>query len=222
MDIGSPEWQHLIIDGAQQLGIAVDERICAAFVSHAAELIHWNRKINLTAITDSRDIAIKHFLDSLAPANFIPEKATLLDIGSGAGFPGIPLKMIKPGLSILLIDASRKKVSFLKHMIRTLGLDHSHARHIRAENLGHHPELAGPFDVIISRALSDLTSFVNYALPLLAKQGTIIGMKGAIDQAELDALSAQILGDRFSLAIENYKLLSTDLQRSIVVIKNIF
>ncbi|MBW2468973.1 MAG: 16S rRNA (guanine(527)-N(7))-methyltransferase RsmG [Deltaproteobacteria bacterium] len=222
MEIGSREWQNFIIDGAQQLGIAIDERISAAFAAHAAELLHWNRKINLTAITDSRDIAIRHFLDSLAPARFVPDRVRLLDIGSGAGFPGIPLKIFNPSLSLLLIDGTRKKVNFLKHVIRSLGLDQSEALHIRAENLGHHPELTSTFDVIISRALSDLTSFVNTALPLLAKRGKIIGMKGAIDQTELDTLCAEILGERFSLGIEKYQLPSTDSQRTLIIIKNLY
>jgi 16S rRNA (guanine527-N7)-methyltransferase len=222
MEIGSREWQRLIVDGAQQLGITIEERKSAAFAVHATELIHWNRKINLTAITDPRDIAIKHFLDSLAPAQFIPERARLLDIGSGAGFPGIPLKIFNPSLSVLLIDGTLKKVNFLKHMIRSLGLDRIEALHVRAENLGHDPELVTAFDVIISRALSDLTSFVNYALPLLANQGTIIRMKGEVGKVELDRLQAEILGDRFSLEVENYKLTTTDLQRSIIIIKNLY
>ncbi|MGD2097357.1 MAG: 16S rRNA (guanine(527)-N(7))-methyltransferase RsmG [Desulfobacterales bacterium] len=221
MDIGSREWQNFIVDGAQQRGITIDERISAAFAVHAAELIHWNRKINLTAITDPRDIAIKHFLDSLAPAQFIPERARLLDIGSGAGFPGVPLKIFNPSLSVLLIDGTRKKVNFLKHMIRSLGLDRIRASHVRAENLGHHPELATAFDVIISRALSDLTSFVNYALPLLAKQGTIIGMKGEVSKVKLDRLQTEILGDRFLLEVENYNLTAADSQRSMIIIKHL-
>lgn len=221
MEIGSLEWQRLIVDGAQQLGITIEERISAAFAVHATELIHWNRKINLTAITDPRDTAIKHFLDSLAPAQFIPGRARLLDIGSGAGFPGIPLKIFNPSLSVLLIDGTLKKVNFVKHMIRLLGLDRIEALHVRAENLGYHPELLTAFDVIISRALSDLTSFVNCALPLLANQGTIIAMKGMVGQVEFDRLQAEILGDRFSLEVENYNLTTTDSQRSIIIIKNL-
>ena len=221
MEIGSKEWQNLIIDGAQQLGIAIDEHMSAAFAVHAAELLHWNRKINLTAITDSRDIAIRHFLDSLVPAKFIPDRARLLDIGSGAGFPGLPLKIVKSSLSILLIDGTRKKVNFLKHMIRSLDLDQSEARHIRAENLIHHPELATTYDVIISRALSDLTSFVKVATPLLAKKGIILAMKGEVAQKELDALRSDILGDRFSLEIENYTLPSIHGFRSHVIIKHL-
>ncbi len=221
MDIGSREWQHLIVDGAQQLGIAIDERMSAAFAAHAAELLHWNRKINLTAITDPRDIATRHFLDSLAPAKFIPDRARLLDIGSGAGFPGLPLKIVKSSLSILLIDGTRKKINFLKHMIRSLGLDQSEALQIRAEKLQEDPESVHSFDIIISRALSDLTSLVKVATPLLAKQGAIMAMKGEVDQKELDALRADILGDRFSLEIENYTLPSIHALRSIVIIKHL-
>ena len=209
------------MDGARQLGIAIDEHICAAFATHAAELIHWNRKINLTAITDPRDIAVRHFIDSLVPAKFIPNGARLLDIGSGAGFPGLPLKIVKPSLSVFLIDGTRKKINFLKHMIRSLDLDQSEARHIRAENLANHPEFNHGFDVVISRALSDLTSFVKVAASLLAKQGAIIAMKGEVDQNELDALRADILGTRFSFEIVNYTLPSIHAPRSIVIIKHL-
>ena len=221
MEIGSREWQNLIIDGAQQLGIAIDERISDAFSTYAAELIHWNRKINLTAITDPRDMAIKHFLDSLAPAKFVPERARLLDIGSGAGFPGIPLKILKPSLSILLIDGVRKKVSFLKHMIRTLNLDQSNALHIRAENLPHHPVCAGGFSAIISRAVSDLTSFIKMAMPLLAKQGVMIAMKAKIDPKTLGALRAEMSPHQFRLDVEHYSLPIDPKQRAVVLLKSL-
>jgi 16S rRNA (guanine527-N7)-methyltransferase len=222
MEIGSREWQNFIIDGAQQWGITIDKRISAAFAVHAAELLHWNRKINLTTITDPRAVAIKHFLDSLAPAQFIPDRARLLDIGSGGGFPGIPLKILKPSLSLFLIDGIRKKVNFLKYVLRTLHLDRSEALQIRAEKLQEDPEFGHSFDIIISRALSDLNFFVNCSLPLLAKQGTIIGIKGKIDQNELDELRAENLGDRFALGIEKYNLPSMHAQRSIIIIKNLY
>ena len=112
----------------------------------------------------------------------------MLDIGSGGGFPGIPLKVVKSSLSVFLIDGTRKKVNFLKHMIRLLDLDHSEALHIRAENFAHYTEFATSFDVIISRALSDLSLFVKNALTLLANKGTIIAMKGTIDSKDADHL----------------------------------
>lgn len=221
MEIGSRQWQNLIIKGAQELGIIIDERICAAFTAHAAELLRWNRKFNLTAITDARGIAIRHFLDSLAPAKFVPDRARMLDIGSGGGFPGIPLKIVKSSLSVFLIDGTRKKVNFLKHMIRLLDLDHSEALHIRTENFAQHTEFANSFDVIISRALSDLTSFVKAATPLLARQGTIVALKGQVDQKELAALRANMPPHQFALQVENYRLSAVPHLRSIVILKSL-
>jgi len=221
MEIGYREWQRFIIDSARKLGLAIDEGFSAQFAAHASELIKWNRKINLTAITNPRDIAIKHFLDSLAPAQYIPEEARLLDIGSGAGFPGIPLKILKPSVSVLMIDGVRKKVNFLKHMIRTLNLDNIEALQIRSENLAQDPEFVNSFDVIISRALSDLKPFVKGALPLLAPQGAIMAMKGKIDPQELDAVRTNAPADQYSLKIKTYRLPSMKAPRSIVIIKHL-
>ena len=220
MKIGSREWQHFIIEGACKMGIEIDEVATAAFSTHASELINWNRKINLTAIRNPRDIAIKHFLDSIAPVDFIPDNCRLLDIGSGGGFPGIPLKILKPTVSVFLIDGARKKVNFLKHVIRTLGLERTEARQIRAENLQQDPAFTNFFDVIISRALSDLTSFVKHALPLLAKQGLIVAMKGQVGQKELQALGAIAAADRYSFDVKNYGLPSQPGLRSLVVVRH--
>jgi 16S rRNA (guanine527-N7)-methyltransferase len=221
MEIGSREWQRFIIDNAGKLGIVIDEGITAPFSIHASELLTWNRKINLTAITNPRDIAIKHFVDSLAPGGCIPDGARLLDIGSGAGFPGIPLKIFKPSISVLLIDAVRKKINFQKHVLRTLGLGNIEARQIRTENLLKGTGQATSFDVIISRALSDLQPFVKSALPLLAKHGTIIAMKGKVNTKELDAVRADAPKDQYSLEVERYKLPLIRAPRAIVIIKHL-
>ena len=221
MEIGSGEWQGFIIDSARKLGIEIDETVTALFSMYASELLTWNRKINLTAITNPKDIAAKHFVDSLAPAEFIPEGARLLDIGSGAGFPGIPLKILKPSTSALLIDAVRKKINFLKHALRILNLEGIEARRIRTEDLLKDPDNAFNFDVIISRALSDLSLFVKNALPLLAKQGVIIAMKGKIDSEELDAVREDVPGGSYSLEIEKDILPSLGDPRSLVIIKHL-
>ncbi|MBW2436596.1 MAG: 16S rRNA (guanine(527)-N(7))-methyltransferase RsmG [Desulfobacterales bacterium] len=221
MEIGSREWQNLIVDGAQELGIKIDERVSALFASHAAELINWNRKMNLTAITRPRDMAIKHFLDSLVPAELIADGSRLLDIGSGSGFPGIPLRIVKPSLSIHLIDGNRKKVHFLKHVIRTLGLDQSQAFHIRAENLHKNPDYVNFFDVIISRALSNLKSFVKIARPLLAKQGLIVAMKGKVDQDELEMLRSMVNTERYVLETKNYRLPLIQHRRSLITFRSL-
>jgi 16S rRNA (guanine527-N7)-methyltransferase len=219
MEIGSRQWQSLIIDGARELDIEIDESAAASFSTHALELVRWSRKINLTSITQPRDIAVKHFLDSLAPAQFIPENARMLDIGSGGGFPGIPLKILKPSLSVLLIDGVRKKANFLKQLLRTLKLERIEAHQVRAEKLLEDPAFLNSFDVVISRALSSLAAFAKLAMPLVAAHGNIIAMKGEIDRIELDKLRSDFPKNRYHIEIKYYKLSSIHVQRSIVIIR---
>ena len=145
-------------------GTLSSQQLAALDIYHQ-ELNAWNAVHNLTAIREPEQVRVKHFLDSLPAVRSIPEGATLLDIGSGGGFPGLPLKVIRPSLTITLIDASRKKVSFLKHVIRTLKLDKIEALHIRAEDFAKDPLHRHQFDVIISRALSSLDSFRRRAWP---------------------------------------------------------
>ena len=221
MEIGSREWQNFIIDGARQLGIAIDAGITAQFSTHAEELIKWNRKLNLTSITQPKDLAVKHFLDSLAPAHYIPDNARMLDIGSGGGFPGFPLKILNPTLRVMLIDGTRKKVNFLKHVLRILKLESIEAHQIRAEILRQDPGYANFFDVIISRALSSLDLFANMALPLLAKEGCILAMKGEVSQKELNAVSVDSLEDRYHLEVKNYRLPSIEAPRSLVILRHL-
>jgi 16S rRNA (guanine527-N7)-methyltransferase len=219
MEIGSRQWQNLIIEGAQKLGIKTDERTAVAFALHALELVKWNSKINLTSITLPQDIAVKHFVDSLAPAQFISENARLLDIGSGGGFPGIPLKILKPSLSVLLIDGVRKKANFLKHVVRILKLESIKVLHVRAENLVEDLAFSNSFDVVISRALSSLDVFVDLAMPLLAAHGIIIAMKGEMNQCELEKLQSSAPPNRYHIEVRNYRLPSMDAPRSMVIIR---
>jgi 16S rRNA (guanine527-N7)-methyltransferase len=221
MQIGSKEWQSFLIDGAAKLGVEIDAGITAQFSAHASELVKWNRKINLTTITRPKDLAIKHFLDSVAPAHFIPDNARMLDMGSGAGFPGIPLKILKPPLSVMLIDGTRKKVNFLKNVLRILKLKGIEVHQIRAENLLKDPTYVKSFDVIISRALASLEHFVKMALPLLAKPGSIMAMQGKVNQNQLEAIRSELRVDRYSVEVQNYKLPSIVAPRSIIIIKHL-
>jgi 16S rRNA (guanine527-N7)-methyltransferase len=228
MEIGTNDWSDFLIDQAKAIEIDLDHTQNRLFSAHAIELIKWNQKINITTITDPIAVASNHFLDSLVPARLIPPEAAMLDIGSGGGFPGIPLKVLLPKLSVTLIDASRKKVSFLKHVIRTLKLDNIEALHIRAEELAIQPSYINRFDVIISRALSSLDFFVRLALPLLADGGVIIALKGEVDKAELDDLRYNVLEkmntagsvDRqFTISLERYRLPRLDSERSIITVR---
>lgn len=192
MEIGTPAWNRILQDGGQQLGVGVSAAELTLLTRHAAELVRWNRKTNLTAITAPDEIAIKHVLDAMAPLPQIPAAAeTLLDIGSGGGFPGLVLKILRPGLSVTLVEASRKKVSFLSHVIRTLGLKDARALHTRVEALVAEPQYRHGFDVIVCRALCALDAFVALALPLLAPGGQLFALKGRAN--ETDAEMAMVL-----------------------------
>jgi len=213
MKIGSSEWLQVIVDGARAFDLDLDRHHTELFAVHATELLHWNNTINLTTITDPFEVAVKHFVDSLAPAKLVSPGVTLLDIGSGSGFPGIPLKVIMPSLAVTLIDASRKRVNFLKHVIRTLKLEGIQALHIRAEDLADDPAYRRHFDFITSRALTDLKSFIRQARPLLAVGGQMIALKGLVDQTELETVSSNIL------AVETYMLPFDRSKRSIFKIQ---
>jgi len=179
MEIGSRQWQALIEDGAEKLDIGIRREYVEKFTLHALELLKWNRKVNLTAITDPSEVALKHFVDSLIPAAGIKRGASLIDIGSGGGFPGIPIKIVRPSLNVLLVDSSRKKVNFLKHVIRCTKLSGIDAIHARAEDLPNKHNFSEHFDVAVCRAFSSLDQFADLAIPLLKKQkGSMIAMKG--------------------------------------------
>lgn len=196
MEVGDAEWNRLIVTGAESLGVQVSEFQVAQFSAHIRELLLWNRKTNLTAITLPSEVAIKHVVDSLAIARWVHPEASVLDIGSGGGFPGIPLKILMPSLAVTLIDSSRKKNSFQRHVIRTLGLVNIAALQTRIEALSANPDpLRGgnpSFSVIVCRAFTDLARFVEMAMPLLAPAGMMIAMKGRISSEELADVSSLI------------------------------
>lgn len=191
LTIGSDEWKRMVTSGANALGVDVPDVRMVQLVRFAQTLMEWNRRINLTAITDPRQVATKHFVDSIAALNHIPETGSLLDIGSGGGFPGLVIAIFRPALQITSADSVRKKISFQNHLIRTLGLTSSRALHTRAEILA---EESNRYDVIVSRALGSLEMFTTLALPMLSKTGKIIAYKGGLDEdgeEEVDALKAR-------------------------------
>ncbi|HEX9022622.1 MAG TPA: 16S rRNA (guanine(527)-N(7))-methyltransferase RsmG [Geobacteraceae bacterium] len=158
------------------MGLAVCEADIRALEIFAAELQKWNKRVNLTAITADNEIAIKHFIDSLVLAAHVRDDESVLDIGSGAGIPAIPLKIFRPAVKVVSVDAVAKKILFQRHVARLLKLEDFEAIHARVESL--HSTHAGRFDVITSRAFSQLEQFVSVAHPLLATGGRLIAMKG--------------------------------------------
>lgn len=219
MAIDWRQWRSQVAQGAAHLGIEVDGGQCEQFAVHAGELLLWNRRINLTAITDPQAVAIKHFVDSLAPVPWISPRAHILDIGSGGGFPGLPLKIVSPKTSLLSIDSVRKKASFQQQVIRLLGLENARALHIRAQELAKSKAYQETFDAVISRAFTALEHFAELARPFLAPNGKLIAMKGRLEEQELFALEQK----RRALALQapeifRYTLPVAGAERTLVIV----
>lgn len=178
MKRNSPEWRRLIETGAAALGVDLVPGQLDRFALHAETLAAWNRKVNLTAITEPAEVAVKHFVDSLAAVPLVPREAALLDLGAGGGFPGLPLKVALPALRVTLVDASRKKVSFLSQVIRLLALEDTAARHARAEAMADDPAFRGAFDVVVSRAVTAFEPLARLSTPLLRAGGILVAMRG--------------------------------------------
>lgn len=167
---------ELLKQGAAELGVSLDGEMISRFCLLFDELQKWNKKINLTAVRDESDIIIKHFLDSLTLAKHLPPAGKMLDIGSGGGFPALPLQIVLPHLQIFSVDAVEKKILFQRHVARVLNTPTFIAVHARAENLAN--SYAQSFDIVVTRAFSELEFFGRLAAPLVSDSGTIIAMKG--------------------------------------------
>jgi len=230
MQIDSAQWRDLLRRQAEACDIRLNDTAMEEIIAFVSELLAWNEKTNLTAITDPDEVAEKHIIDSLIPAKFIPEGASVLDIGSGGGLPGIPLKIYKPSLRMTLIDASRKKVNFLKHVIRQLGLQNTAAVQVRAESLRESEISDHRFDFIVSRAVTSLEKLILVSFPVLKDGGLMIAMKGKPEQARNEVKNAQealclkrrtIDADRLDIHIEEYHLPVSGSSRSLVMLKKL-
>ena len=171
------ENKDLLMEGAKTFGIDLDGNAIELFDLYLKELLKWNQKINLTAIRSEKGIVLKHFLDSLSVGPYLPKHFSVLDVGSGAGFPGIPLKIIQPTREMTLIDSVRKKVDFQRHVIRMLGLKRIETIHGRVQDKEILQRLGGQFDIILSRAFSDLRTLLILSFPFLKEGGLVIAMK---------------------------------------------
>jgi 16S rRNA (guanine527-N7)-methyltransferase len=186
MEIGSEDWDRLLASGGAELGVGIEERHLRRFAVYARLLLVWNRKINLTRIETPRDIAIKHFLDSLSVLPWVANARALVDVGTGAGFPGIPLKILLPDLEVRLVDTSRKRINFLREVVRTLELPGVFCHHGPARALADDAEFRRRFDAVVSRAFVSVGDLYDIGAPLLRKGGVLIAMKGKGVDAELE------------------------------------
>jgi 16S rRNA (guanine527-N7)-methyltransferase len=204
--------------GARAMGSVLDHTQMGLMALHAKELLDWNRAANLTAITDPNDMAEKLFLDILPVCAFVPLGVRLLDIGSGGGFPGVPLKIVRPDIKVTLLDGRRKKVNFLKQVIRIAGLKGIEALQGRAEDLVSQTEKSKAFGVVISKAVAELDKMLRLSLPLVDRGGIVVAMKGVAVEDEI-FLARSIIEER-GLRIETlgYRLPFSGIKRNLVVL----
>jgi 16S rRNA (guanine527-N7)-methyltransferase len=210
-------------EGAAQIGIHLGQTELDLFAAYHRELLLWNRRINLVSERSSREIVIRHFLDSLTPAPWISRPdGLLIDLGSGAGFPGIPLRIALPGLQLWLVEASRKKTSFLSHLVRTLRLEDVTVVRERIEALIGQKACAGRFDTVLSRAAFKLSELVRMASFFLATGGLLIAMKGPDTREEQqEAERALATAGMVEAASGNVSLPGIKLSRKIITYQRV-
>jgi len=216
--------EEILSAAAKRMDEPLHDSQLLLFAEYYRELLFWNEKINLVSARSPLDIPVKHFIDSLTPLPFIPkEPLRLLDIGTGAGFPGIPLKIARSALKVSLLESSRKKVSFLKHIIRTLALDDTEVIHERVEHIMEDDRYTHSFDVVISRATFKLPEFLRIGSAFLVDHGTIISMKGKnVELAPADTATAS---DRWGVSLvssHEIHLPVTGDVRKIMIFKKVF
>lgn len=207
--------QESIIEGCKACDIIITDEHLNQFAIYADQLQIWNSKINLTAIKDPKQVAEKHFIDCLSILPYLKDCHHLMDMGTGGGFPGIVIKIMHPSINILLVDSVRKKINFLNHIIRTLGLNGITAVHARAQDLQSDTMYAGQFDGVISRAFADLDLFVDLATPFLNKKGVLYAMKG---KEGVHEAGASVL-EKFKVSSHFYQLPFEKSHRSLIQLK---
>lgn len=213
------------MDFAQKLkefNIEISEEQIEKFNKYMSFLLEWNEKINLTAITQPEDVKLKHFVDSLTALKYIKDNDKIIDIGTGAGFPGIPIKIMRENTDITLLDSLNKRINFLNIVIENLKLKNIQALHGRAEEIARNKLYREKYDIAISRAVANLSTLSEYMLPFIRVGGKCICMKGANVNKELEESQNAIkeLGGEIE-KVDNFYLSNKDNERNIVVIKKV-
>lgn len=216
------EFKKIMIFYGEKIDIKFTEEQLNQFYKYMNLLLEWNKKINLTAITDPNEVILKHFIDSLTINKYIKENSTLADVGTGAGFPGIPLKILRPDLKITLVDSLNKRINFLNEVINKLNLVNIETVHSRIEDFGKDKKYREIFDFVTARAVANLAVLSEYLLPIAKVGGQCVCMKGSSVEEELSngKNAIKVLGGNIK-NIDEFVLPDSDMSRNVIIIDKI-
>lgn len=216
------EKDRYLEEACSKIGVILTEKQREQFLRYYEILLEWNQFMNLTAITEYEDVVLKHFVDSLALCRVcdFSKNKTLLDIGTGAGFPGIPLKIVFPEMKIILLDSLNKRVKFLNHVIEELGLSLISAIHGRAEDYARQKEYREQFDFCVSRAVANLATLSEYCIPYVKVGGLFVAYKSGKSEEEVrqSKKAVSVLGGGLK-EVREFILPDSDISRSFVIIE---
>lgn len=216
------KFEEILRTHLKKIDIELSKKQIEQFYTYMNLLLEWNEKINLTAITEPEEVILKHFVDSLTISAYIKKGSKLVDMGTGAGFPGIPLKILRDDIEITLVDSLNKRINFLNEVIKELELREISTVHARAEEFGQNKKYREKFDIATSRAVANLSTLSEYLVPLVKLEGKIICMKGSEVKEEVENAknAIKILGGKIEKE-ESFNLPNSDMKRNLVIIKKI-
>lgn len=220
MDI--KEFEQIMTENLKQLNIELSDVQIEQFYNYMNILIEWNKVMNLTGITEPKEVIIKHFIDSLTVLNKIDKQSKIIDVGTGAGFPGIPIKIAFPKTEVVLLDSLNKRINFLNEVIEKLQLKNIKTIHGRAEDYGKDKMYREKYDIAIARAVAPLNILLEYLMPFVKVNGKCICMKGSNSEEEIKNSNnaVKILGGKI-LSKEEFFIPNTDIKRSIIEVRKI-
>lgn len=216
------EFGEILNEYLEEMKIELQEKQIEEFYKYMNLLLEWNEKINLTAITEPNDVILKHFVDSITISKYIEKYAMLVDVGTGAGFPGIPIKILRPDVKVVLVDSLNKRINFLNEVIKELDLQNIETVHARAEEFGRNKKYRETFDIATSRAVANFSTLSEYLIPLIKENGKVIYMKGSDVKEELENAqkAIKVLGGKI-VGKEEFYLPKSDIKRNIIIVKKV-